>query len=145
MRHQPGIADNNGTEMLTVLSISPREEDRMALESAVSHSRWILVTADCRSAAFRILRRHDISVVLCERNLNPGTWTDVLDHLIALPKIIPLIVMSELADDRLWAEALNLGAWDVLSKPLDRAEVLRSLDVAWQHWHGQNRVMKAAS
>jgi len=48
-----------------------------------------------------------------------------------------LIVASRLADDRLWAEALNLGAWDVLAKPFDRREVFRSVKSAWQHWHDQ--------
>jgi hypothetical protein len=34
-------------------------------------------------------------------------------------------VTSRLADERLWAEALNLGAWDVLAKPFDADEVIR--------------------
>ena len=29
---------------------------------------------------------------------------------------------------------LNLGAYDVLSKPFDRAEVLRIISLAWLHW-----------
>jgi FixJ family two-component response regulator len=53
-----------------------------------------------------------------------------------------LIVASRLADDHLWAEALNLGAWDVLAKPFDRREVFRSVKSAWQHWH--NRIQTSA-
>ena len=41
---------------------------------------------------------------------------------------------SRLADDRLWSEALNLGAYDVLAKPYDPDEVLRVLDLAWIRW-----------
>jgi hypothetical protein len=43
-----------------------------------------------------------------------------------------MIVMSRLADAHLWAEALNLGAYDVLvKKALDRTEVTRVLSLAW--------------
>ena len=45
-----------------------------------------------------------------------------------------LIVTSRLADDRLWAEALNLGAYDVLAKPFERMELVRSVSSAWLHW-----------
>ena len=44
------------------------------------------------------------------------------------------IVTSRLANDRLWAEALNLGAYDVLARPFDAAEVLRSVGMAWRRW-----------
>jgi FixJ family two-component response regulator len=46
-----------------------------------------------------------------------------------------LIVTSRLADDRLWAEALNLGAYDVLAKPFERLELVRSVSSAWLHWY----------
>jgi hypothetical protein len=35
------------------------------------------------------------------------------------------IVTSRLADERLWVEALNVGAYDVLVKPFDVAELKR--------------------
>jgi len=44
-----------------------------------------------------------------------------------------LIVASRLADEYLWAEALNLGAYDVLAKPFDADEVVRVLRSAWFH------------
>lgn len=44
------------------------------------------------------------------------------------------IVTSRLADERLWMEALNVGAHDVLVKPFDVAELKRVLDSAWCEW-----------
>jgi hypothetical protein len=32
------------------------------------------------------------------------------------------------------AEALNVGAYDVLSKPFNRTEVIRIVSLAWLHW-----------
>jgi DNA-binding response OmpR family regulator len=48
------------------------------------------------------------------------------------------MVTSRLADERLWAEALNLGAYDVLAKPFDGREVIRILSLAWQHWQDRH-------
>jgi DNA-binding response OmpR family regulator len=63
-----------------------------------------------------------------------------------------LIVTSRLADERLWVEALNLGAFDVLAKPFDQKELVRSVSLAWLHWRHHHEVpargvnsMRAAS
>ena len=133
MRDQLGIA--NRTETVTVLSISPFEEDHLSLQDILGHFGWVSFKADGHSAALAVLRQHDISVILCECDLKPGTWIDVLDHIKDLPHPPSLVVTSRLADDRLWAEALNMGAWDVLAKPFDRTDVLRVVKGAWQHWH----------
>jgi DNA-binding response OmpR family regulator len=62
----------------------------------------------------------------------------MLDHLTLLPDPPLLIVTSRLADERLWAEALNLGAWDVLAKPFDADEVIRIIGIACQHWEDRH-------
>lgn len=136
MRKQPGIATTtNG--VLTVLSVSPFEEDNSCLEAIIGHSRWTLLKADKLPTARDLLQRHDISVVVCERDLMAGTWIDILKQIQPMPHPPSLIVTSKLADDRLWAEALNLGAWDVLAKPFNRSEVIRSVKRAWDHWRYQ--------
>src|SRR5215471_13144473 len=127
----------NRAECVTVLSVSPLEEDHASLQTIFGHSMWTLFIADCHAAAYSILRQRDISVVLCERDLETGNWTDLLGCISDLQLRPSVIVTSRLADDHLWAEALNLGAWDVLAKPFERNEVLRSIKAAWQHWYNQ--------
>ena len=136
------------TELLKVLSVSPSEEDHVSLQAIVGHSTWMLFKAECVPAALGVLRQHNISVVLCERDLMPGSWIDMLESVRDLSYPPSLIVTSRLADERLWVEALNLGAWDVLAKPFERSEVLRSVKIAWQHWHHHRPmqpIMQAAS
>jgi DNA-binding response OmpR family regulator len=74
----------------------------------------------------------------------PGTWIDVLEHIKALTNAPSLIVASRHADDRLWAEALNLAAWDVLARPFNKIEVIRSVHSAWRRWHDQIHMRAAA-
>jgi len=44
-----------------------------------------------------------------------------------------VIVASRLADERLWAEVLNLGGYDLLAKPFDRDELVRVIAMAARH------------
>jgi DNA-binding NtrC family response regulator len=134
MRKQPGIATTTKA-VLTVLAVSPIEEDNSSLEAIIGHARWTLLKADSLPTAWCLLQRHEVSVVLCERDLMPGTWIDVLKHIHPMPHPPSLIVTSKFADERLWVEALNLGAWDVLATPFNRSEVIRTVKVASDHWH----------
>ena len=124
---------------VTVLSISPRDENHSSVEAILGHSTWILFKASDLVSAKAVLQRHEIGVVLCARDLPPGTWIDVLEQINVLPNAPSLIVASKLADDRLWAEALNLGAWDVLATPFEPSELIRSVTSGWQRWHGRIR------
>ena len=72
-----------------------------------------------------MIHSHVLSVVVTESELPDGTWRDVLSALDQVPNPPLLIVVSRLADERLWAEVLNLCGFDVLAKPFARDEVIR--------------------
>jgi len=69
--------------------------------------------------------------------LADGTWQKVLSEFGDLPSPPMFIVTSRLADERLWSEALNLGAYDVLAKPLHTKEVLHGVGLAGHLWKRQ--------
>ena len=139
MKKRPEIAGSS-TGISTVLSVSPMEEDHQSLRAIIGQSNWSLLRADHVAPALPLLQRHRISVVFCERDLKPGMWIEILEMISGLAHPPCLIVTSRFADERLWAEALNLGAWDVLAKPFDRSEVIRSVRSAWLHWSHQSQV-----
>ena len=132
--------DTSPTRTVTVLSVSPLADDHYALQAFFNHSKWQLHKADSLPSAVAVMRRREIGVVICERDLSQGTWIDLLEELRQLPDPPTLIVTSRLADERLWAEALNLGAYDVLAKPFERQELVRSVILAWLHWHHQHEI-----
>jgi hypothetical protein len=110
MRKQPAIeTDLERNGRVTVLSISPLDEDHSSLRAIVGHSKWMLFKARDLVSTLAVLKQHEISVLLCERDLLPGTWKDVMEHVNAMPNSPSLIVASRLADDRLWAEVLTFG------------------------------------
>ena len=119
----------------TALLISPAEEDHEIFDELFHRWGWTLEHASSIHSASLLLNENATSVVLTERDLPIGTWKDVLEVVLGLPEPPLVIVISRLADERLWAEALNLGVYDVLAKPLDDTEVLRVLSLAWTHRH----------
>ena len=127
----------NSTEIVTVLSVSPTEEVHFSLQGIFNHSKWKLNKAHNLASALTFLRARQTPVVLCETDLLPGTWRDLLEQVTRVPNAPAVIVSSRLADDRLWAEALNLGAWDVLARPFVRSEVVQAVSAAWRHWRNR--------
>jgi len=86
------------------------------------------------------LRGGQFQVVISERDLLPGTWREILQHTLLLPVPPLLIVTSRFADDWLWVEALNLGAFDVLAKPFETDEVIRVFSSAWRNWENCQQI-----
>ena len=74
----------------------------------------------------RILgRAYDL--ILTEAVLPDGKWLDILHFVRECPQAIQVIVTDPHADARFWAEALNLGAYDLLAQPFYEPEVRRIL------------------
>jgi DNA-binding response OmpR family regulator len=116
----------------TALLISTEEEDRQTLEALFQQQGWNLYAVQSLDLARAMLGQDDTpSIVITERDLPAGNWKDVLEFARGLAEPPLLIVITRLADESLWSEALNLGAYDVLAKPLVPAEVVRVLTSAW--------------
>jgi two-component system response regulator PilR (NtrC family) len=73
------------------------------------------------------LRRNHYQVVLTEAALPDGNWLDALHLARECPRPLEVIVTDAQADARLWTEALNLGAYDLLAQPFYEPEVRRIL------------------
>jgi len=119
---------------VSVLSVSPNADDHTVLAAIFDQSGYIVRACDTVKSAIAVLSQAQIPIVITERDLTVGSWHDILERIFLLPYAPTLIVTSRLADEYLWAEALNLGAYDVLAKPFDASEVMRVVASAWRHW-----------
>jgi DNA-binding response OmpR family regulator len=128
---------SEAASVVKVLAILPSPEDRTCLTRILGHAHWNLHFADRLEHASALIDGLGAGVVISDCTLPDASWQDVLHELQQQPAEPPLIVVSRLADDRLWAEVLNLGGYDVLSTPFDTTEVTRSVGLAWRHWHAQ--------
>jgi DNA-binding NtrC family response regulator len=69
----------------------------------------------------------EYDVILTEASLPDGTWRDALRLARECPQDLEVIVTDPHADARLWAEALNVGAYDLIAQPFYEPEVRRIL------------------
>lgn len=127
--------DDPGPEkVVKVLAVTEADEDHAWLSDIFKHSNWkILHARTCRDA-IRTLESCRVAVVISDCNLPDGNWQQLLNALSQMAEQPLLVVACLHADDRLWAEVLNLGGYDVLAKPFDRTEVARSVSTAWLEW-----------
>ena len=91
------------------------------------------------------LQQEEYDVVLTEAALPDGTWVDALHLAREIPREVEVIVTDPLADSRFWAEALNLGAYDLVAQPFYEPEVRRILFNACTRLGGQAASAAASS
>jgi DNA-binding NarL/FixJ family response regulator len=103
-----------------------QELREVLVESSIDH---LLAEAKGFAEARQHLERQLISVILCPLDLHDGTWQSLLEHTQMQASGKPsVIVYGRLADERLWAEVLNLGGHDVLqSEPVVPDELKRAV------------------
>jgi hypothetical protein len=135
-------ADSVALTPNAVLLVSAHTGDHDSLEGIFRGSRWTLRGVCTASDGLKTIRRNpgEIPVVICQQSLPDGDWKFLLAGLDKAAGGPRLIVSSRLADDRLWAEVLNLGAFDLLlGAPFEPEEVLRVTGSAWSAWHSAAR------
>ena len=110
-----------------ILYISRHSEDALLLSEMTRPLPLVLEHVESVQQARQRLQTQDYDVVLTEAELPDGKWLDVLHLVRESPHEPEVIVTDKQADARFWAEALNLGAYDLLSQPFYQPEVQRIL------------------
>lgn len=123
---------------VAALLISPYEADFESLYRIFQERNWKLQVAQTWRQACPALERNQFAVVVCEARLPDGDWRAVRLHLERLAAA-QLIVCSRLADERLWADVLDAGGYDVLATPFRWQETLRMITGAWLQWQIDRR------
>lgn len=106
-----------------ILFISGCPDDAQYLSQLLQPVPLDVDYADSLQHARKMLPNSAYRVILTATNLPDATWLDVLEASGDLP----VIVTDPHADGRLWAEALNRGAYDLLAQPFFAPEVQRIL------------------
>jgi DNA-binding response OmpR family regulator len=132
---------------ICVLALIPSDHDHETLHRMLPQQNWNVNRVKNVASALHELGNfnENPALVLCDRDSGPGAWKLILSRVQEMSNPPLLIVTSRLADEQLWAEALNLGAYDVLAKPFEEAEVRRTLSSASMRWQRDGQRAQAAS
>lgn len=105
---------------------------------------WRLHPVASIAAGVAALGRRVVAIVVCDADQHPD-WARTLLPACTGMGTPRLVLSSRLADERFWAEALNLGAYDVLARPYAADEVGRVLRHAWTGWDRERRMLGATA
>jgi DNA-binding NtrC family response regulator len=122
-------------ENISILLVSPYADDYSSLKSTLNVNK--IIRCSGASEALQQITSERIELIICERDLTDGNWKTILAASEAMEPAPLVLVVSQHADESLWAEVLNLGGYDVLLKPFDRHEINRVIAMAWRFWLGK--------
>jgi DNA-binding NtrC family response regulator len=126
-----------------ILFVSPHREDATVVSRMLGPlSVSIEHVADVKQARVKMQSR-TYEVILSAANLADGTWLDVLDVARRVAPHAEVIVTDRDADARFWAEALNLGAYDLIAQPFASGEVQRILGNACARASALHKAIRA--
>ena len=110
-----------------ILFISGHRDDARQITQMLRALPVMLDHAGSLQHARAQLRKDEYDVILTEAAHPDGTWRDTLRLARECPQDVEVIVTDPHADARLWAEALNVGAYDLIAQPFYEPEVRRIL------------------
>jgi DNA-binding NtrC family response regulator len=129
-------------QTVEVLLVSPAGNSRSLFAQTFESSNWRLEAAATPAEALLRLRQNPMAVVIYEdaepAREEPEAWLELLQETRNLAHPPKVIIASRQADDRMWAEVLHQGGYDVLPLPLESGEVVRTVSMAWLEWRHEH-------
>jgi DNA-binding NtrC family response regulator len=120
---QPAIPNGAHTiapgTMGRILVVDDEPEVRELVIDLLVREGFEAIGADDGEAAVDHLRRHTAAVVVLDLNMPKLTGLEVLRRTSDMPGRAPVIMLTGVDDLRTAVEAMQLGAYDYLTKPLD--------------------------
>jgi DNA-binding response OmpR family regulator len=117
---------------VNVLIISSADRHLADLQSVFRSCEWKMRCVPSLRDGVSALPSMAPVVVICDDQLEDGDWKLAVNAIAKAECPPPLIVTSRIADNHMWAEVLNLGAWDLLAKPYVPSEVIYVVGSAWR-------------
>ena len=92
--------------------------------------RWRLFFAENVADALKIIHEHELDTIISDVNLYGETGFDLLKHLQAENTVptVPVIMITGAMDNDMKLKALELGATDLLNKPVSHADLLARIN-----------------
>jgi diguanylate cyclase (GGDEF)-like protein len=103
--------------------------------------RYNLIFADRLESAIRMLESQDITAILLDLQLPDGTGLETLHAISAVAMGVPIVVLSNIADERMAVQSVQHGAQDFLVKGhVNGHQLMRSLSYAIERKRMEERL-----
>lgn len=106
----------------------PRRENLLRLleESGLE----VYLAGSFQEARRKLSGAQSYDLLCVDAELQDGSWKEVLQSALDSRKTCETLVCSRCGDERLWAEVIQCGAYDLIPEPYDEREIARIIQSA---------------
>jgi two-component system response regulator HydG len=119
--------------MAKVLIIDDEENIRFTFEDFFSDEGYEVATAEDYDDALKMIEVSDIDIILADINLKGKSGIDILKEVKTRKLNCPVIMITAAPDLDTASDALRLGAFDYVSKPVQLDSLMRIIKAAMKH------------
>ena len=118
--------------MASVLIIEDDSTFAQIIEGFLTKNNFEVTTVSNVAKALKLIAHEDFQLLLIDYRLPDGTGIDVLNHRRETGLTVPAIIMTSFNDVRTAVKAIQLGAADYITKPINPDELLMIISNALQ-------------
>lgn len=111
-----------------VLVVDDELELRRAVIFDLKRRGCIIFEAACGADAIEIVKKNRIDIVVSDVRMPNGNGVDLLKQIRELHPEIPIVVLATGFADLREPEALSMGAYALIEKPINRQKMLGLLE-----------------
>ena len=108
-----------------ILVVDDEKNARKLLRDILQSPAWEVLEAEDGLKALEIMHEKTIDLLITDRSMPNLGGLELLQKLREEKRFVPAIIVSAFGEERLWAEAIGLGAEEYILKPFQAEEVLR--------------------
>ncbi len=116
------------TSRSTVLVVDDEEAIRELMVTALASKTRSVLTAGSGDEALEIVRRSEVDLVLLDLAMPGMNGVDTFREIHSLRPALPVIIVTAYPDSDLMAKALEIGPFTMISKPVDLAQIQKTVD-----------------
>ncbi len=104
------------------------------LSTVLEQSEYNVITSGSAEEAMTCLRENNVAVVLSDIRMPQISGLELLEKIHSFDPETPVILMTAYAEIDTAIEAVNKGAFNFITKPFNRAFLLRAVEKAVKHY-----------
>jgi len=124
-------------EQVRILVVDDEEVVRNLLQRTLTEAGYDVTTAADGEEALSAVSQGEVEVVLLDIKMPGMSGIEVLGKLTTDWPDICVIVVTAVVDTQTAIEALKMGAYDYITKPFNRDNVVRKVQEAIEKWNYQ--------
>jgi len=114
----------------TILVVEDDTENRAAMVKVLENAEYTVLETDNGQQALDLLNQEDIDILVTDLRLPVMDGVELLKHAKAIQQDLEVIMITGHGTVEIAVEAIKEGAYDFITKPVKKAQLLRGVEKA---------------